>query len=234
MIKIAIVEDEKSAADELCEMLERYESANLGSDCFDIIRFENAVGFLANYRRIIFMDIEMPGINGFDASVKLRSLDPDVILIFVTNLSQFAIKGYEVDALDFVVKPLKYYVLDLKLRRALSRLSDIRVRDEETEIPFNDTVVKVKLSEIVYVEIVAHKILYHTTRGNFKAYGTLKKVEEGLNAKRFARCNSCYLVNLAFVKGINGYTVDVGNEQLAISHAKRKEFVQAVNNYMGR
>ena len=50
MIKIAIVEDEKSAADELCEMLERYESANLGSDCFDIIRFENAVGFLANYR----------------------------------------------------------------------------------------------------------------------------------------------------------------------------------------
>ena len=237
MIRIAIVEDEKSAADELSEMLSRYAAANLGGGThfFDIVRFDNAVSFLANYRPvydIIFMDKEMPDINGFDASVKLRSIDPDVILIFVTNLSQFAVRGYEVDALDFVVKPLKYGVLDLKLRRALSRLE--RARDAETEIQFNDSVVKVKLSEIIYVEILAHKIMYHTTRGDFKAYGTLKKVEEKLDASRFARCNSCYLVNLAHVKGINGYSVDLGGTELAISHAKRKEFVQAVNNYMGR
>ena len=79
-----------------------------------------------------------------------------------------------------------------------------------------------------------HRIVYHTEDGDFETYGTLKDVESKLPPKHFSRCNSCYLVNLAYVKGINGYTVDVGGVELSISHAKRKEFVQAVNNYMGR
>ena len=65
------------------------------------------------------MDIEMPDLDGLAASQKLREIDRSVILIFITNLAQFAVRGYEVDALDFVVKPVTYYVLALKLKRAI-------------------------------------------------------------------------------------------------------------------
>ncbi len=64
---------------------------------------------------IVFMDIELPGINGMEAAHRLREIDQQVILIFVTNMAQFAVKGYEVDALDYIIKPAQYGPLSIKL-----------------------------------------------------------------------------------------------------------------------
>lgn len=235
MIRVAVVEDEKEAADLLESQLARYEKESGGGSLFSVTRFDNAITFLTNYRPvydIVFMDIEMPDLDGLAASQKLREIDRSVILIFITNLAQFAVRGYEVDALDFVVKPVTYYVLALKLKRAIERLD--RTADAEIGIQSDDAVIRVRLSEIKYVEILAHKIIWHTTHGDYKSYGTLKKVEAKLeNGGCFVRCNSCYLVNLAHVTGIKGYTVRVGGDELTISHARRRDFVRAVNDYMG-
>ena len=70
---------------------------------------------------IVFMDIELPGINGMEAAHRLREIDQQVILIFVTNMAQFAVKGYEVDALDYIIKPAQYGPLSIKLDRAAQR-----------------------------------------------------------------------------------------------------------------
>ena len=106
MINVAIVEDEKQAADRLCSLFCRYERER--GEKFRVVVFSDPVTFLANYSpdyELIMMDIDMPDLNGMDAVRKLREADREVMVIFVTNLAQYAVKGYEVDAFDFIVKP---------------------------------------------------------------------------------------------------------------------------------
>lgn len=125
MIRAVIVEDDGEAADLLEGYIKRY-AAESGI-VFMIDRFDNAITFLENYDvgyDIVFMDIEMEDLDGVSAARLLRKRDRSVTLIFVTNMAQFAIKGYEVDALDFIVKPVKYYDFAFRLKKAVSRLNE--------------------------------------------------------------------------------------------------------------
>ncbi len=232
MVRIAICEDESEAAELFRKNLDRY-SSEYGVE-FSVTHFCNAVSFLENYKPvydIVFMDIKMPDMNGMDAAKQLRKLDPSVILIFLTNLAQYAVKGYEVNALDFVIKPISYYVLVLKLERALDRLSS--ERGTEVAISMDDVVIKIRAVDLKYVEVQGHNLVFHTVSGDYKSYGSLKKTEERLASADFVRCNACYLVNLKYVTSIRGSTAYIGKTELTISHAKRKDFVRRVNNYMG-
>lgn len=228
MINIAIVENEKEAVERLELCLENYADENKVS--FNKSVFYNGNDFLFDYKPIydiVFMDVDMPEISGFKTAKKLRELDKNVMLVFVTNLSRYAIRGYEYDASDYIVKPLTYAYFSLKLKRLLSQCNKKRGLkffwiDEDTFVD---------VSEIYYVEIKKHSILYHTSKGNLEGYGTLKKVEEGLPAEMFYRCNSCYLVNLNYVESIEGYNVKVKDDILVISHPKKKAFIEALHHF---
>lgn len=109
MFKTAIVEDNSVDAGKLKDFLERF--AAKSGEVFITTVFKDAADFLNGYKQIydmVFMDIELPGINGMEAAHKLRTVDGKVTLIFVTNMARFAVKGYEVDAADYVVKPVHY------------------------------------------------------------------------------------------------------------------------------
>ena len=124
MINIAIVDDEEKERRLLTSYIERHFSNDKRR--YNITLFDRAETFLYNYKSnfdVIFMDIELPGMNGMETSKKLRELDSVVTLIFVTNMAQFAVKGYEVQAMDFVVKPVSYYDFSLKMKRAECAIS---------------------------------------------------------------------------------------------------------------
>ena len=232
MIRIAICDDEKEAVDLFRENLDRY-TAEYGVE-FTVSHFCNAMTFLENYKPvydIVFMDIKMPDMDGLTASRRLRKLDPSVILIFLTNLAQYAVNGYEVNALDFIIKPISYYTLVLKIERALDRLLGERVA--EVTVSADHTVVKIRAVDLKYVEVQGHNLIFHTVNGDHKSYGSLKKIKDKLASADFVRCNACYLVNLKYVTAIRGDTVYLGVTELHISHSKRKDFVRLVNNYMG-
>ena len=232
MKNVAIVEDEKPAADLLVSFLTKY--ADKYREEFNIHRFSDSISFLTNYRPhydIVFMDIELPDINGLEAAKKMREMDREVTLIFVTNLAQFAVHGYEVSAYDYIVKPVTYPNFVLKLQRALEYIkskSGVKVY-----VPVDDGVVCLNSSEIRYVDIVQHRITYHTVLGDFLSHGTLKKVEAMFAGAPFVRCNSCYLVNLAFVTAVRDYELYLGDEILQISHPKKSEFLRSLNDYLG-
>ena len=99
---------------------------------------------------IVILDIEMPGMNGMEAAEKIRQADEDVVLMFITNMIQYAIRGYSVGALDFVMKPVNYYTFSLKLTRAIGRIQKI---EKEILLKQQDSVKKVPVEEIYYVEI---------------------------------------------------------------------------------
>lgn len=233
MVRVAIVEDEIEYAKILEQYLVQY--GNEENVDFQITHYNNALAFLYEYKSdfdLVFMDINMPNMNGMEASVELRKLDQTVVLIFVTNMLQYAIKGYEVDALDFIVKPVKYFSFAIKMNKAMKRISN----HEEHEIyikTIDDCVTRIKVSHLKYVEVYGHKLTYHTEEGNYVISGSLKNAENELGKYNFVKCNKSYLVNLRHVTAIKGYIAVVGGEELLIGHPKRKEFIQALNDYRG-
>lgn len=101
-------------------------------------------------------------------------------------------------------------------------------------IPTADGNTHLPLSELLYVEVVSHTLIYHTLSHDYETYGTLKNVEKELSPHGFFRCNSCYLVNLQYIRRIDGYTVYVGKTPLAISHPRRKDFLAAMTQFCER
>ena len=127
MYHIAIVEDERTFSEQLQEFLKEYqEEKNIK---FKISVFKDGAEILEEYKQIydiILLDIEMPEINGMETARRIRKTDAEVVLMFITNMASYAIHGYEVGALDFIMKPLTYYTFSVKLTRALRRVNKKR------------------------------------------------------------------------------------------------------------
>lgn len=176
MIRIAVVEDEKDQAELLSSYLQRYSSEK---DCrLTVTPYYTAADFLACEDReggypydIVFMDIELPDGNGMEIARRLRKTNKRTLIIFVTNLAQYAVKGYEVRAFDFVVKPVSYYNFMLKFSAALDNLE--LNKDTEIWIKSKEGRVRLLASRIIYVEVLKHYLTYHTKDGDFTALGSI-------------------------------------------------------------
>ena len=230
MRNIAVVEDEDMAADLLISYIQRY--SQLSGEKFNVSRFTNAADFLENYRAIyavVFMDIQMPKMNGMDGAMELRKLDKTVSIIFITNLVQYSQKGYEVDAVSFLVKPVSYFDFSLKFRKALN----IYVMNEarSNTIKYRGGLCRISTDKLMYVEIIAHRLYYHLIDDDIEITGVLSEVEKELSEYGFLRCNSCYLVNPKFVVAVKGNEVQVGNRTLQISRPRRAAFLAELANW---
>lgn len=232
MIKIAIVEDEAAVRDQLTDYVRRY-TRQYGTE-FEVTCFTDGDEILENYRPafdIIFLDVEMKRLNGMETAQRIRELDDDVLLIFITNMAQYAIKGYSVGALDYVLKPVPYFAFSQQLQKALGQL-------EKWERHYLAVVVdggmrRLDAAEIYYLESEGHKVHFYTEKEDFIVPGTLKNYEEKLVGRAFARCNSGYLVNLAQVSGVQQDMVQVGPYALQISRPRRKAFMAELADYIG-
>ncbi|MEK3669822.1 MULTISPECIES: LytR/AlgR family response regulator transcription factor [unclassified Paenibacillus] len=233
IITIAIVEDDINQARLLESHLTIFGIEKGVS--FNIMHFQHAVALLENYTAnfdIIFMDIQLPYMNGMDAARSLRALDKEVILIFITNLTQYAIHGYEVEALDYIVKPVEYYDFALKMSRAIRRIDEKPGHD--MLIATDKGIRKISPKSIRYIETEGHHVIYHTAEGDLRQYATISSIEEKLQEYDFYRCNNCYLVNLAYVQRIQGYTVVLDGVDLRISQPRKKAFVEKLMLYVSK
>ena len=230
MIKVAVVEDDDRYAASLGEYLDRYSKDN--GTPLGVTRFSEAVSFLENYRSefsVVLMDIDLPMLSGMDAAKKLRERDKTVCLIFITNLAQFACEGYGVDALDFVVKPVSYPDFAMKFGRAVARAK--AAAEREFGIPVTGGVYRVSPGDILFVEVVSHKVLYHTAEKVIESREPLASVEERLSPSGFLRVNKCYLVNPKHIVSVEGLKIDVGGEVLFMSHGRRREVLQKLASW---
>lgn len=231
MIRIAIVEDDQAYARSLQKYIERYEQER--QTRFALTWFPDGEEIVTPYKAeydLILMDIEMPFMDGMTAAKKIREVDTEVVIIFITSNPQYVMRGYEVEALDFVVKPINYFAFSQKLERAIRRMG--RRRERFLVITGRDGMVRLPLSEIYSLEVYDHEMVYHTARGDFSERRTIREVEEILGGDHFFRTGKGTLVNLAWVEGISGGTVRVAGRDLPVSRAKKKGLMDALNNYL--
>lgn len=235
MIEIAIVEDDPQERQRLLNNLKQYAAENGQSFSFSL--YASAFDFLDEKKAfdIAFLDIMMPGITGMEAAVELRRRNSQTVILFVTTMVQFAIKSYEVDALDYIVKPVTYERLTMKLHKAIKVVK--ANEGGAVVIRAAEGMVKQSTNDILYVEVSGHKLTYHTTSGTYLEYGSLTDLTNRLSAYDFMRCNACYLVNPRHIRHINNKALLLvlsNGEELKISQAKRKSFISDMTNWLGQ
>ncbi len=232
-MRIAVVEDEQAEQERLLAYLERFQKEE-PSIPLETVAYQAPQEFRAAYDGnfdLLFLDIYMPHMSGMELARQIRSSDPDVLIVFITNLQQYAIEGYSVDAMDFAVKPLKYGRLVSILKKAAKR---VEAAGRKIFLGGAGNLRGVLLSDLLYVEVMQHTLLYHLKGETVKVHGSLKQAEQELGrAQGFVKCNSCYLVNLAHVEAVDGNFVTVGGDRLLVSARRRSELLRSVAEYRG-
>ena len=231
MTRIALVEDDSVCRRQMEEYLERY--AREAGEEFLTRTYRDGEEILRGYRSeydIILMDIQMERMDGMTAAEKIRELDGEVVIVFITSLASYAIKGYAVDALDYIVKPVSYYVFSQSLRRALGRLR--RRTRTWLLVNYKNIAQKIDSAGIYFIEVDGHNLVYHTADGSITAPGAMRDVEDKLADSPFFRCNKGYLVNMAHVDGVVEDDAVVHGVRLQISRAKKRAFMDALNRYI--
>ncbi len=235
MLTIAVIEDQPKD----CETLKGFfdKLAKEEGKRFSLAFFHTGEAFLLSFQKgqydLVLMDIELgKGINGLETSKGLRKIDDNVTLIFMTNLAQYAIDGYKFNAFDYCVKPITYWDFKIRIKNALSRIE----KNHKTKVLVNSEGNKrvIEANNIYYIEVDNHILIYHTSEGDFQSYGSLKEESKEFTDLGFAKCNSCFLVNLAYVQKVNGFDVTVAGKVLLISHPKRKAFLDSLNKFLSQ
>lgn len=232
MIHIAIVDDDSASIEQLKSYIMQYQR-EWGEEII-ITAFSDGDELVENYKAeydIILLDVEMRFMDGMTAASRIRESDPEVVIIFITNMAQYAIKGYQVNATDYVLKPLSYFSFSQSLDRAISRINK-RVKNF-IAVGIKGGTVKLGIADICYVESQGHRLSFHTRTEEFVTFATMKEIEEKLKDFNFFRCNKGSLLNLAFVDGVQDGCVIVNGERLVISRARKKEFMEELTNYLG-
>ena len=155
----------------------------------------------------------------------------DVEILEDYRMAQYAIKGYAVGALDYVLKSVPYFAFSQQLQKAVNQLAK-RTR-HYLAVPVDGGMRRLDAAAIYYIESEGRRVHFYTEDGDFSAPSALKALEEKLTGHLFARCNSGYLVNLAQVSGVQQNTVQVGPHELQISRPKRRAFLAALADYIG-
>lgn len=231
MINIAICDDEKYVSDKI---------RNMAADFFHRKNMEIAVfQFLSGEELlkcdksmdILFLVIQMNGIDGMETARKLRVRNYKGYLIFVTVLKEMVFQSFEVQAYDYLVKPIEEKYFEKTMERLFISMLNASEANllvqrgyESNMIPFDD---------IIFCEIIDRKVYLYLTSGDvIDYYDRIENLETKLDG-RFFKCHRSYLINLIYLKSYkNGMAYMVNGKTIPVSRLRSKEFSNVILQYM--
>lgn len=234
MLTIAICDDEESIRKDLADQLNRFAAES--GNTFRILHFEDGLQLLNHHQvdtDLIFLDIEMNGTDGITTAEEIRKTDETVGIIFLTSHTRYALQGYNVGAINYIIKPIHY----VRLKREMERFLEKHHNDPKRSIAIaNDTgKFKVLLKDLMYIETQKGNVILHLT-GNreMTVYKSMKEMEAILPADCFQRSHTSYIVNMEYINGVKKLQIELLNgEILPISQPKRKSFMEKLAKYWG-
>ncbi|WP_418969418.1 LytR/AlgR family response regulator transcription factor [Alloscardovia omnicolens] len=233
MLSVCIAEDEEIFRRQLCDFLRRYAMQTRQQIYVD--DYCDGDELMQHYRigcDIVLLDIEMNLLNGLETAQKIREIDESVTILFITNAPQYAMRGYEVRAFDYVLKPVTYDVFVQHFERAVRALEKRQKPQQHISIPVQSNLRRIDTDTITYAEVRDHTLIVHTTSGDVIRRGTISKLERELDPSVFFRCHKMFLVNLDFVDGVQGSEISVAGDTILVSRARRRQFLDALNERM--
>ena len=153
--------------------------------------------------------------------------------MFITQMANYAVQGYEVEAIDFIVKPFTYEIFSYKLERILSRTVDLR-ESSSLIVKADDVIHNINVSVLRYVEISGHTLIYHMDKETLTTRGSMREAEQQLAGLGFCRCSQSFLVNMRFITQIDAGSVYLKDTAIPISRGHKKEIVQQMSDFLAR
>lgn len=201
-MNIAVCEDQKEEADWLCDMIRRWSLQNKIDT--EITAYEDAASFSFaledHFFDALFLDIKMPGEDGVTLAKRLRQQAYDMSIVFVTGEKEYIMEGYEVEAINYLLKPIEqkkiYHCLDRIYEKSQQQEPFLLLQTED------NTTVKLLQRDIYMIEVFSHKLEYTTARGNFQTLSSMKEIQGRLIPDWFVSCHRGILINLLHVDTI--------------------------------
>lgn len=232
VVNIALIDGDNNFVKEINGFIRRF-NRETGNEC-RVTHFSSGLDFISDYQPVfdvVMLDITLPMMDGLEVARRLRAMDEDIPIVFATSMVQMAIKGYEVNALDFLAKPIAYVTFNQRLQKVLEYLQ--KHSDHAVVLKVNGACKKVPTRDIKYIEVFGHFLIYHLLKEDIQIRGTLSKVEEALAPCNFLRCSDCFLINLRYVRGFTATSVFIDDKTFPISRRKKKEFKERLATFLG-
>lgn len=233
MYDVLVVEDNREAAQTLQELLQRFSvergvelACSWSKSAMDVAADRHPAD-------IIFLDIGLPGFSGMEMAQLLRTYDRETPIVFVTSLAQYVAKGYEVEALDFLVKPVRYPDVAAAMDRAIRRVD--RNRHDTLVVQTREGSFIVEKRDVVSVESHNHDLVFHMEDGSrLISRATLTELEDSLRGSSFVRVSKGMLVNMRHVRLVNGSELRLSDGMsVAVSRSRRKAVMEELADYLG-
>ena len=236
MIKCIIVDDEPFAREGMRMNIEELENLELVGEfgsATDASKF-----LLKNKVDLMFLDVEMPGTNGIDF---LRSLNNPPMVILTTAYPQYAVEAYELDVVDYLVKPIKFerFVRSIAKAEEVLKLSESpsvldAVEDNFIFIKSERKYVKIKFEELLFIEGLKDYVIIHATHGKYMTAMNVKTIYNKLPESIFFRVSKSYIVNVNHIDDIDGAYINIKGNQVPIGRSYRDTFVDYINSRLLR
>jgi DNA-binding LytR/AlgR family response regulator len=230
MINICIIDDELLALQLLENYVNKTEGLNLSG------KFRNPIEALDEIKKnpvdLLFIDIEMPQLKGIDL---VKQLNFDGAVVFCTAYSEYAADAYNLDAVDYLVKPVSYerFLKSIEkvkeylfVRRNIGGYNEAPVVKEEQYITIkaDHKLVKIDIKDILYIEGLAEYIKIVCKETKYITFERMKKMEELLPSTDFKRVHKSYIISLENIKCVEGYNIEMKNGHIIpLSRDKKEE-----------
>lgn len=232
MVSVAVVEDDEVQRATLAGYVEEA-GRRLGAS-LDCACFASGEEFLAAFHGdfdVLFLDIRLVGIDGMAVAEEVRARGSDAVIVFITHLASYAIRGYSVGALDYILKPVPFDAFLPKMRSALTKVTAKRSRSGYVRL---NGATAVAVDEIAYIDIAGRKANIHMISGEvFKCRTPISELERKLPADAFFRCHVSIIVNARYVRKFHGSSVLLRDVELPVARSKKAEFSAFMTSYWG-
>jgi DNA-binding LytR/AlgR family response regulator len=183
--------------------------------------------------QLLFLDIQMPKMSGIEL---LRSLQKPPLVIVTTAYPQYALEGYELDVLDYLVKPVsfsRFVKAAMKAKeyitsRAAGTASAGMGHDDHFFIKTDNTLVKILYADMLFAEATQNYVTIHTKDKKYLTHLTFKSIEENLPAAEFLKVHKSYIINLSRIDGIDADGIVIGAHTIPISRANKEMIMELI------
>ncbi len=222
-MKICICDDDSFFIREIRNRLSLFRTE---AECFEVSDFSHAEELLEYYKNggyfdIVFIDIELKGLNGIEAAEKIRETAPETIIIFVSGHSDYIFEAFRIEALHFLVKPVSDTEFSEVFMRAVKKYNSLNA---SIILKWESTRNKIAINKISYVEGYRRHLTVHTANGNFEAVGKISEIYEALLPHGFVRVHQGFIVNMNYIKSFKTGEVELTDgSKIPVSVRKRQE-----------